>query len=412
TARVRDGATVTVEGVVTADRSLLDATGRLTVLEDATAAIELHLAAPDASVRLGTRLRVTGVVGRAWGAPRLRAEQVTLLGSATPDILDLRVAPGPATEWRLVRVSGTVTSVHHTGDRWVAQLDAGAAGTIPVAALDGAGIAVTAIEAGHRATIVGIVKRPYPTASDRRYQVLPRRASDVILGAAVAASPGASGGAPGGAARSGGPGQTAGSGRAASDAPAADLRDLATRVGQRVRVGGVVTEATSDGFRLDDGTGQGRIVLEAEASDLGAVVGPGDALDAIGTVEIRDGAVVVVRDPADVVLVGDLGGDPEASASPAAVAALAISSTRPTLTVGPVAASAPDSGGVAAIVAALAIVVVVAGLAARRLRDRRRLSARVRTRLVALGTAAATPWSAHSGPAATAPAGPTGVTDA
>jgi hypothetical protein len=384
TARVRDGGTVTVQGVVTADRSLLDGTGRLTVIEDATAAIELYLAAPDASIRLGARVRVTGVIGKAWGAPRLHAEKVTVLGAAVPGVLDLHVAPGPATEWRLVRISGTVTSVHRTGDRWVAELDAGGgSGAIPIVALAGAGIPATTIVSGHLATIVGIVKRPYPTASDRRYEVLPRRASDVSLGAAVAAS--ASAGAAGGpstgsgAPNPGSTGQPAGSG-----APASDLRDLAARVGQRIQVGGIVTESTSDGFRLDDGTATARIALEGDAADLAAVVGPGDALDATGTVEDRSGPVVVVRDPADVVLVGDLGGEPDATGSAAAAALAVLDSESPTLAVAPKAVKAPESGGVAAIVAALAIVAAAAVLGARRFRDRRRLRARVHRRLAAL----------------------------
>ena len=384
TARVRDGAAVTVVGVVTADRTLLDASGRRAVIEDATGAIELYLAAPNTAVRLGAKLRVTGVVGRAWGAPRLHADAVTVLGTAAPTVLDLRVAPGPATEWRLVRLTGTVASVHRTGDRWVAELDT-SAGTVPVIALAGASIPATAIAEGRRATVVGIVKRPYPTAADRRYAILPRGASDITLGAAVATSPSP---APGGAGIGGGasPGTSGGPGASgATDVPTADLRDLGTHVGQRVRVGGLVTEATADGFRLDDGTAAARIVLGGDAADLSSLVGPGDALDATGVVELRDGPVLVVQDPADVTLVGDLGGV-DATASPVAAGLLALDSAVPALGV----ASSPrdvqptpSSGALAAVLAATAAFAAAAAVGARRLRDRRRVRAHIRRRLSA-----------------------------
>ena len=90
-----------------------------------------------------------------------------------------------------------------------------------------------------------------------------------------------------------------------------------------MRIGGLVAEPTADGFRLDDGTATARVVLEGDAADLGALVGTGDALDATGLVEQRDGLVLVVSDPADVTLVGDLGGaDPTASAAAAMALAL------------------------------------------------------------------------------------------
>ena len=400
TARVRDGATVTVVGVVSVGRTLLDASGRLAVIEDATGAIELYLAAPDATVRLGVRVRVTGVVGRAWGAPRLHATTVTALGTATPTVLDLHTLPGPATEWRLVRVTGTVTSVHRTGDRWVAELDAGR-GTIPVIGMAGAGIPATALEAGHRATIVGIVRRPYPTASDRRYAVLPRSTSDIALGAPVASAsqgPSASGSGAGGAGAAGGAGgatsasaSSGGAGTTAgADVPTADVRDLGAHIGQRVRIGGLVAEPTADGFRLDDGTATARVVLEGDAADLGALVGTGDALDATGLVEQRDGLVLVVSDPADVTLVGDLGGaDPTASA--AAAMALALRSGTPSAGVVGTLPDGTQTPGLPALLAVLAVfggLATAAALGIRQLRDRRRGHARMVRRLAELAGSA------------------------
>ncbi len=382
TARVRDGATVTVEGTVIASRSLLDASGRRTVLEDASAAIELYLAAPDAAVRPGVRLRVTGVIGRAWGAPRLRASSVTVLGTATPRVIDLRVAPGPATEWHLARLSGTISSIHRTGSRWVAELDTGFA-TVPLIGLDGAGIPATGLDVGRRATVTGIVRRPYPTAADRRYQLVPRQPADLELGAAPTATgssgPGSGAGAPG---ATGDPSHPGASNSAA--ATPADLRDLPSLVGQRVHVGGLVGTLEADGFQLDDGTASARVVLTGDAADLIAVVGPGDALNADGTVELRDEVVLVVSDPAALVLVGALGGvDATSSVAPAVAAGLVVlDSAAPGLRIGGEPPTDP-TGAVALsiIVAGTAVGVGIAAYAARRRRDRRRLRARILERV-------------------------------
>ena len=100
-----------------------------------------------------------------------------------------------------------------------------------------------------------------------------------------------------------------------------DLRDLAAHVGRRVRVGGLVTEVTTDGVRLDDGTASALIVLDGDAADARSVLEPGDALNATGTPEQRYELVLVVAAAADIELVGDLGAaDPSHAAATAAIA--------------------------------------------------------------------------------------------
>lgn len=384
-ARVRDGATVTVEGVVTADRTLLDSTGRRTVLQDASGAIELYLSAPDASIRPGVRLRATGMIGRAWGAPRLHAASIVRLGTAPPAVRDLHAIPGPATEWELVRITGTVTSVHRTGDRWVAEI-ATASGAVPVVGLAGSKITPTAITGGRAATIVGIVKRPLPTASDRRYAVVPRAEDDIVL-AAPSGSPDTSAGTGGqGSANASAP---VGDNSAAVAGPTTDLRDIARQVGQRVHVGGVVTAGLPDGFRLDDGTATARVVLDGEAADLAAVIGPGDALDAVGLVEDRGGAVIVVRDPRDLVLVGDLGAESGASADAPAMLALAAGSGGPALGIAAAPARSAPGAAVGGLLATIAAGAVALLFAARRVRDRRRTGTRIQGRLAVLAAASA-----------------------
>ena len=76
-----------------------------------------------------------------------------------------------------------------------------------------------------------------------------------------------------------------------------------------VRVGGLVTAVEPDAFRLDDGTATATVVLEGPAAGLAALLQPGDAVNAIGTPDVRGEVVLVVSDPAGVVLLGDLGGD-------------------------------------------------------------------------------------------------------
>ena len=68
-----------------------------------------------------------------------------------------------------------------------------------------------------------------------------------------------------------------------------------------------MTALESDGLRLDDGTANGRLVLQDAAAEILDIVAPGDALNAIGIPEARDEIVLVIADAADVELVGDLG---------------------------------------------------------------------------------------------------------
>ena len=91
----------------------------------------------------------------------------------------------------------------------------------------------------------------------------------------------------------------------------ADLADLAALVGRTVRVGGLVQDLRADGFTLDDGTAVGTIVLAGEAAELLPLIEPADAINVVGLVEARDDEfLVVVDDPATVILGTDLGDPP------------------------------------------------------------------------------------------------------
>ncbi len=407
-ARVREGRSVTVEGVLTIDPTLLDSSGRRLVVEDATGAIELYLAAPDAALRMGRLVRVTGTVGRAWGAPRLRVEALLVLGSRTPTAHALSVAPGAATEWRLVSVRGTIEDVHRSGDRWQAELRVGSV-RIPVIGLAGSGIAEAGVIVGRTATVTGIVKRPYPTATDRRFAILPRRSADLVLGPAAGAvtSPRPSGSARPSGMAAGGASTSAlgGVGSTLGGPPDADLADLPTLDGRVVRVGGLVTGVEDGGIRLDDGTATARIVLAGSAADLLPMLRPGDALNATGTVEAGEDTVIVVAGREGVVLLGELDASGPADAAGTIVVPGAVAGDRdPALTVTGVtavpSAAGPAGGSLAAPVAigflALVLVMGNAALLAHRGRARRLQRARIAARLDAIA-------DGRTAPAAPAP---------
>ena len=149
-------------------------------------------------------------------------------------------------------MTGTVADVHKLGDRWRAELSAGG-DTVIVNGLAGARIPATTIVEGRRATVVGIVRRPYPGASDRRWSVVPRGTADVEIG-----GPGSSGGSKttasgsgtGGSRGSGGFGSRRGR-ECGTASPTSISSTIADHVGQTVRVGGLVEELVPDGFLLE-----------------------------------------------------------------------------------------------------------------------------------------------------------------
>ncbi|HEX5241167.1 MAG TPA: hypothetical protein VFW20_09220 [Candidatus Limnocylindrales bacterium] len=328
---VADGTIVTVDGTVTAGVSLLDSSGRRIVVQDESGAIEVLLPAGTAAPAVGSRLRVTGARAHAWDAPRVRATAVAVLSSrgagATPAARAATL--GPKDEWRLVRMTGALDSVHRIGDRWTAELRLANGDRIALIGQAGAGIPSTLLAEGQTATVVGIVKRPYPTATDRRFALLPRSRADLTLiggagGAAGGTMPATGGSGASGPERAGG----IASGTAESVTPDTDLATLFEHIGETVRVGGLITELDSDGFLLDDGTAVAKIVLSGDAAPLLGDLQAGEAVSARGVVRQDDEALsVVVSGGGDLARIGDLGeGLPvgstapgDASASPGAV---------------------------------------------------------------------------------------------
>ena len=195
--RIADLATgdvATIEGTVTTPAGLLDGDGRRVAVQDASGAIMVRLPEGAAAPRLGTRIRATGTVGTYYDAPQLAVDDaIATTGRRGVAPLLLRRAPDASLEWRLVRVVVRITDVSRDGDAWRAEASLGAAGALPIAGVAAAGIASTDLEEGRMATITGIVRRAWPTASDQRFTVVPRSPDDLRLGPAPAAEGGSSG---------------------------------------------------------------------------------------------------------------------------------------------------------------------------------------------------------------------------
>ncbi len=352
-ARTRSGQTVTVEGTVTSQGGLLDADGRRVTLEDGSAGILLRLAARETAPSIGSRLRVAGTVGTYYGAPQLAASSpAQRLGSGTASPHALTRAPGSDVEWQLVRITGSVVDVKRTGQSWRAELALANGTRVPIVGLARAGIDVDRIKEGRRATIVGIVRRAYPSATDRRYAVIPRGRADIDLAAGSSAS---------GTSPSGGSAPSAGmtpSPARSDEAPASadvtsqptiiEAAELPDEIGRLIRIGGLVvrvgTEPSGEDaiVLIEDDSGTASLRLAEAATPVAAMLLPGDLIEATGIVErdAANGPVVVVDDVADLVLAGQAshrrdaasartsasaggtaGGPSDASPSPAAGAA-------------------------------------------------------------------------------------------
>ena len=326
---------------MTATTTLLDGSGRRIVVQDATAAVEVLLPHASARPAVGSRIRIDGKMGMAYGSRRLHATRVDRL-TAGPLITPLRLfaAPTSAHHWRLVTVTGLIVDVRKLGDRWRAELVVGGA-RIPIVGQPGAGIAVDRVVVGRTASVTGIVRAAYPAAADKRAAILPRSVSDIHTGPGTSGATGAASAGPGTAADTGGSGGTSsgtttpGAGAGTEAVPDVDLDQLAQAEGRLVRVGGLVVDLGPDRFRIDDGTAVGTIVLARAALDLLVLIEPGDAVNLNGMVVRTDeGWVVSTADPAALARVGDpvaaepvaalAGGPPAPVTSPETTSAISL----------------------------------------------------------------------------------------
>jgi hypothetical protein len=350
---------VAVEGVVIAGSGLLDASGQTVVIQDASGAIAMRKPSKVAKIAVGRRLSVIGTSGRSNGAPRILGKTITDLGPTDlPDPLVLDGQPSAATEWRLVKVAGTIKTVHRSGATWKAELAVGSE-LLLVSGINGAKIPVDRITVGATVTVVGIVKRPAANARDRRYAIVPRDTSDVIVtaqsgtGTAADTSGRSSAGSGTSTTRGAGSGAASGSGSgvagrpgasaavpahtAAAGDPAAgqildvDLVDLPASASVRVRVGGLISAVTASTFLIDDGTGTATVEATGDALAVLPQLQSGMAVNIVGTALADPDLRLTVSDPADIIPVADLGTaatpDPAATSVGASDATLGDSTT-------------------------------------------------------------------------------------
>lgn len=298
---IASGGTVTVEGIVTTPDGFIDSEGRRVVIEDDSGALIARLPGEGTAPKVGTRVSASGEIGTYYGSPQLALSgALAVLGTGTVTPRTLAGVPGPELAWRLVRVSGRVTSVHRLGTTWRAELSVGGA-AVPIYGAARSGIPSTALVEGRTATVTGVVRPPYPTATDRRAAIAPRFPADVSLGGP------ARGGGPGtgGAAGRGDGGPGPGDGDAVLDV---ELAELVDNEGALVRVGGLIVSVTPERVVIDDGTAVAAVILPADAASLAGDLRSGDPLNATGTV-VRDGDGWAVRpaSAADLARVGRLG---------------------------------------------------------------------------------------------------------
>jgi hypothetical protein len=334
------GGTVAVEGVVTAGSGLLDSSGRTIVVQDGSAAIQVRLPA-GATARQGRLLRVVGKSGRSYGAPRILASSAADLGAGSaPTPLVLHGLPTAAVEWRLVRITGTVQSVHRSGKTWKADI-AGEGGTYLVDGLEGANIPADRLRQGGTATITGIARRPRPNATERRYTVLPRTLGDVsVTGGTRSGATGADTSGPtprparqsiehgtSAAGTATGPAMSLGA-RTPATAIDVDLIDLPASSGRLVRVGGLVTATSATGITMDDGTAVATATFEGDARSILPQLSVGLAVNLVGTAGAGPAPRLTVASEAGVVPVAAPGASSDAI-DPASSGGVAMSSPAP-----------------------------------------------------------------------------------
>jgi hypothetical protein len=403
-----EGDTVTIEGTVTSPQGLFDADSRRVTVEDASAGVLLRLPSDAGPLQVGQRVRASGSVGRYFGAPQFEAKGAVLVaGSFHAGPVRLSRAPVPASlEWRLVQMSGQVSSVQRFGASWRAEIAAPGGGVALVQGTARSEIASTALVEGRAATVTGIVKRPHPSATDARLAIVPRSAADISLapGNGRGASGGSSGagrGSDGGGAGAGGGGDdpvAAASGDTDATPVDIDLADLEAHAGRLVRVGGLVVSVDGLVVHLEDGTAMAGARLPEDAASVVVSILPGEPINVVGRVlAAPDGSwEVVARTAADVARVGRLGElrplVPDAAVQATPIDAIPAQSPAPSEGGAPVALAATGVGtlGGAALFGGL--------MAHRRLRSRRSeraSAARVAERLERITGDASDPTMRH-----------------
>jgi hypothetical protein len=291
------GSRVEVTATVTAPVGVIEWGGPTIVIDDGTAAVAVVVPSGTPALGVGARVRVAGKVGSYKSGPRVVATLVEPTGELQlVEPLEVRGALGATLEWRLVRVSGRIERVTRVGDRWRADLLVGGQ---PVAVVGGpaAGIPVAAVQKGHLAVVIGIVRRS--TSDSSKFQLLPRSKLDFRLGPAVAVTTSSTPDSSGGAVP-----DVVGS----AAIPRVEIDELSDHLGGLVVTSGLIVEVGPGEATLDDGTGRVRLGGLDAAESL-SLLELGDAVEVTGRVDRDELGWLIEIDPDRiVVLSGGAGG--------------------------------------------------------------------------------------------------------
>ena len=316
----RRGSAVDAEATVTATAGLLDINGPTIVVEDGTGAVAVVMPEGVDSPRVGMRVHVTGKVGSWESGPTILASRVEIQGelrAVEPD--QVSGALDSAAEWHLVQVCGRIQKVTHAGSRW--RVEAFVNGQLVVILGEpAAGISVGSSSVGRLVMVTGIVRRS--TSNSDEFQLLPRSQLDWRLGPAPVPTSVSTSPSVGAAGLSN---VALPSGRRSSGVM--DIDSLAGYLGLDVTVVGLVTATDEGEVTIDDATGEVRIGGSGAAEAL-SLLEPGDAVEVTGNVAQDERGLLILADPASIVILPNGEADPSLS---------------PTSAVGPVADNEPAS---------------------------------------------------------------------
>jgi hypothetical protein len=288
------GAVVDVQAVVTATAGLFEVDGPTIVVDDGTAAVAVVLPSGAAAPGIGAEVRVQGKIGTWETGPIVRATAIQALSLSTaPQPEQLGGTPDASLEWHLVRIYGRVDRVTHAGTRWRLEVLVGGQRVI-VLGEPASGSLPPEVE-GRTATITGIVRRS--TSDSSAFQVLPRFADDVRLGAAISPA----GSSQSGVASAAGSGSAAGAASEEGGAERTPLADLESHLGARVTVDGIVIDLGPGEVIIDDGTATARVGGRPASAQI-ELLELGDALEVSGVVAQDDLGLLVVADPEHVLV--------------------------------------------------------------------------------------------------------------
>jgi hypothetical protein len=355
------GREVTIVGVVTSKAGVIDSEGRRVTVQDRTGAILVRYPAEAEPAAVGRVIRASGEVGTWYGALQLETTSKPRVKSRARIVpIKLQRAPDEADEWRLVSLRVTLADVERSGDTWRAEAEFASGAAVPIVGLAGSGIDSELLEPGRRATIIGIVRRAHPSASDQRFAVAPRSRKDIRLGRLVRDEDDEDDDDDSDADDDdqdeegvfGAPGSNDG-------AVSATLGALSGLENHVVRVGGRLERIDGHQLTLDDGTARGSVRLGDGVGPFEPELSVGEVLNVTGRVRrrARGGREVVVRAAADLRRAVPITHLQSSITKPGTMAPVAAIGAIPTVGPGTV---APEAGQGSTIVRPLLMLLVLA----------------------------------------------------